>query len=147
MAKNFLFMENIHMKTIYKYHLVHRMTASGLEQQRKKILINVWHDPLKNVSHCLAPFNLHISLSVRSGGLRLTLAGWWATHISATVHFYMATPLCSMRYGTKMCECECVTAFDLWTAPANTQLPDVMVYQILTLTLNWGLLSLYCEFF
>ncbi len=103
--------------------------------------------PLEKHLHTVSHRLTYTSLSVRSGGLRLTLAGWWATHISATVHFYMATPLCSTRYGTKMCDCECVTAFDLWTAPASTQLSAVVVYQILTLMLNWGLLSLYCECF
>ncbi len=133
-------------KTIYKYPFVHGLTASRLELQGKNSnKCMTW--PLEKTFHTVSHRLTYTSLSVRSGGLRLTLAGWWATHISATVHFYMATPLCSMRYGTKMCECECVTAFDLGTAPANTQLPDVVVYQILTLTLNWGLLCLYCEFF
>lgn len=99
-----------------------------------------WPLEKASVSHRLT----FTSLSVRSGGPRLTLAGWWATRISATVRFYTATQPCSTRYGACVCknvrmwnECECFPAFDLWTAPANTQLPAVVVCCVLTLMLNW----------
>lgn len=123
---------------------MHRVGTTGKNDDR----CMTW--PLENtsVSHRLT----FTSLSVRSGGPRLTLAGWWATHISATVRFYTATQPFSTRYGVCVCknvrmynECECFTAFDLWTALANTQLSAVVVCRILTLMLNWGLLSPYCK--
>lgn len=87
-----------------------------------------WPLEKASVSHRLT----YTSLSVRSGGPRLTLAGWWATRISATVRFYTATQLCSTRYRACVCkmrECEMsVSAFQHLTCG------------LLQLTLNYLLL-------